>query len=103
MEWNDGCWQSVGVTSKYTGRLAWRAAGSQSDISATVTTTRPPTRSEVSTKRTSCIDVGPGRSFEAVEFAALEWVCCVNNRRFLEPIGSVLPARSRGALLRHAG
>jgi transposase InsO family protein len=30
---------------------------------------------------------GPWRSFEAVEFATLEWVDWFNNRRLLEPIG----------------
>jgi transposase InsO family protein len=29
---------------------------------------------------------GPWRSFEAVEFATLEWVDWFNNRRLLEPI-----------------
>ncbi|ESY15432.1 integrase [Mesorhizobium sp. L2C084A000] len=44
---------------------------------------------------------GPWRSFEAVEFATLEWVDCFNN-----PAGAHRqhPAgRSRGTLLRHAG
>jgi hypothetical protein len=31
---------------------------------------------------------GPWRSFEAVEFATLEWVDWFNNRRLLEPIGN---------------
>jgi putative transposase len=30
---------------------------------------------------------GPWRTFEAVEFAPLEWVDWFNNRRLLEPIG----------------
>ena len=34
---------------------------------------------------------GPWRSFEAVEFATLEWVAWFNNQRLLEPIGSVPP------------
>ena len=33
---------------------------------------------------------GPWRSFEAVEFATLEWVDWFNNRRLLEPIGNIL-------------
>lgn len=37
---------------------------------------------------------GPGRSFEAVEFATLEWVDWFNNRRLLEPIGNVPPAEA---------
>ena len=35
---------------------------------------------------------GPWRSFEAVEFATLEWVNWFNHRRLLEPIGNVPPA-----------
>lgn len=35
---------------------------------------------------------GPWRSFEAVEFATLEWVDWFNNRRLLEPIGNIPPA-----------
>ena len=35
---------------------------------------------------------GPWRSLEAVEFATLEWVDWFNNRRLLEPIGSIPPA-----------
>src|SRR4029077_20199329 len=37
---------------------------------------------------------GPWRSFEAVEFATLEWVDWFNNRRLLEPIGNILPAEA---------
>ena len=37
---------------------------------------------------------GPWRSFEAVEFATLEWVDWFNNRRLLEPIGHVPPAEA---------
>ncbi|MBB4383578.1 transposase InsO family protein [Bradyrhizobium sp. SBR1B] len=37
---------------------------------------------------------GPWRSFEAVEFATLEWVDWFNNRRFMEPIGNVPPAEA---------
>ena len=32
---------------------------------------------------------GPSRSFEAVEFATLEWVDWFNNRRLLEPNGNI--------------
>ena len=42
---------------------------------------------------------GPWRSFEAVEFATLEWVDWFNNRRLLEPIGNRPPCRGRGRLL----
>ena len=34
---------------------------------------------------------GPWRSFEAIEYATLEWVDWFNNRRLLEPIGNIPP------------
>ena len=37
---------------------------------------------------------GPWRSFEAVEFATLEWVDWFNNRRLLELIGNIPPAEA---------
>ncbi len=37
---------------------------------------------------------GPWRSFEAAEFANLEWVDWFNTRRLLEPIGIVPPAEA---------
>jgi putative transposase len=37
---------------------------------------------------------GPWRSFEAVEFATLEWVHWFNHRRLLEPIGNIPPAEA---------
>jgi putative transposase len=37
---------------------------------------------------------GPWRSFEAVEFATLEWVDWFNNRRLLGPIGNVPPSEA---------
>jgi putative transposase len=37
---------------------------------------------------------GPWRSFEAVEFATLEWVDWFNRRRSLEPIGNIPPAEA---------
>ena len=37
---------------------------------------------------------GPWRSFEAVEFATLEWVDWFNNRRLLQPIGDIPPAEA---------
>ena len=40
---------------------------------------------------------GPWRSFEAVEFATLEWVDWFNNRRLLEPIGNIPPAEAENA------
>jgi len=40
---------------------------------------------------------GPWRSFDAVEFATLEWVDWFNHRRLLEPIGHVPPAEAEAA------
>ena len=37
---------------------------------------------------------GSWRSFEAVEYATLEWVDWFNHRRLLEPIGNVPPAEA---------
>lgn len=37
---------------------------------------------------------GPWRSFEAVEYATLEWVDWFNSRRLLEPIGNIPPAEA---------
>ncbi len=37
---------------------------------------------------------GPWRSFEAVEFATLEWVDCLNNRRLLASSGDIPPAEA---------
>lgn len=37
---------------------------------------------------------GPWRSYEAVEFATLEWVDWFNNRRLLQPIGNIPPAEA---------
>ena len=37
---------------------------------------------------------GPWRSFEAIEFATLEWVDWFKNRRILEPIGNIPPAEA---------
>lgn len=34
------------------------------------------------------------RSFEALEYATLEWVDWFNNRRLLEPIGNIPPAEA---------
>jgi len=40
---------------------------------------------------------GPWRSFEAVEFATLEWVDWFNTRHLLEPIGNIPPAEAEAA------
>jgi len=37
---------------------------------------------------------GPWRSFEALEFATLEWVDWFNRRRLREPIGNIPPAEA---------
>ena len=37
---------------------------------------------------------GPWKSFDAVEFATLEWVEWFNHRRLLEPIGNITPAEA---------
>lgn len=37
---------------------------------------------------------GPRRSFEAVEYATLEWVDGFNYRRLLEPFGNIPPAET---------
>jgi transposase InsO family protein len=37
---------------------------------------------------------GPWRSFEAVEYATLEWVDWFNRRRLLEPIRKIPPAEA---------
>ena len=37
---------------------------------------------------------GPWRSFDAVEYATLEWVDWFNHRRLLEPIGNIPPAEA---------
>jgi transposase InsO family protein len=39
----------------------------------------------------------PWRSFEAVEFATLDWVDWFNNRRLLESIGNIPPAEAEAA------
>lgn len=38
--------------------------------------------------------LGPWHSFEAVEFAKLEWVNWINHRRLLERIGKIPPAEA---------
>jgi len=38
--------------------------------------------------------IGPWKSFEAVEYATLEWVDWFNHRRLLEPIGNIPPAEA---------
>ena len=37
---------------------------------------------------------GPWQSFDALEYARLEWADWFNNRRTLEPIGNITPAEA---------
>jgi transposase InsO family protein len=46
---------------------------------------------------------GPWRSFEAVEYATLEWVDWYNHRRLLAPIGNVPPAEAEARYHTHVG
>ncbi len=46
---------------------------------------------------------GPWRSFEAVEYATLEWVDWYNHRRLLAPIGNVPPAEAEARYHAHIG
>jgi putative transposase len=46
---------------------------------------------------------GPWRSFEAVEYATLEWVDWYNHRRLLAPIGNIPPAEAEARYHAHVG
>ena len=82
------------VSIKYTERLA--AAGIEPSVgsvgdsydNALAETINGLYKAEVIHRR------GPWRSFEAVEFATLEWVDWFINRRILEPIGAMPPAEA---------
>ena len=80
------------LSIKYTERLAEAkitpSAGSVGDSydNALAETINGVFKAEVIHRR------GPWRSFEAVEYATLEWVDWFNNRRLLEPIGNIPPA-----------
>ena len=82
------------VSIKYTERLAEAgvepSVGSVGDSydNALAETINGLYKTEVIRRR------GPWRSFEAVEFATLEWVDWFNNRRLLEPIGNLPPAEA---------
>lgn len=82
------------VSIKYTERLAGAgiepSVGSVGDSydNALAETVNGLYKTEVIHKR------GPWRSFEAVEYATLEWVDWFNNRRLLEPIGNIPPAEA---------
>jgi putative transposase len=85
------------VSIKYTERLA--AAGIEPSVgsvgdsydNALAETVNGLYKAEVIHRR------GPWRSFEAVEFATLEWVDWFNNRRLLAPIGNIPPAEAEAA------
>ena len=82
------------VSIKYTDRLAEAgiepSVGSVGDSydNALAETINGLYKAEVIHRR------GPWRSFEAVEYATLEWVDWFNNRRLLEPIGNIPPAEA---------
>jgi putative transposase len=79
------------VSIKYTDRLAEAGIEPPSAVSAIATlaeTINGLYKAELIHRR------GPWRSFEAVEFATLEWVDWFNNRRLLEPIGNIPPAEA---------
>ncbi len=83
------------VSIKYTERLAEAgiepSVGSVGDSYALAETINGLYKAEVIHRR------GPWRSFEAVEFATLEWVDWFNNRRLLGPIGNRPPAEAEAA------
>jgi putative transposase len=85
------------VSIKYTERLAQAglvpSVGSVGDSydNALAETINGLYKAEVIHRR------GPWRSFEAVEYATLEWVDWFNNRRLLEPIGNLPPAEAEAA------
>ena len=82
------------VSIKYTERLAQAgiepSVGSVGDSydNALAETINGLYKAEVIHRR------GPWRSFEAVEYATLEWVDWFNHRRLLEPIGNIPPAEA---------
>ena len=88
---------ALGVSIKYTERLAEAgiepSVGSVGDSydNALAETINGLYKAEVIHRR------GPWRSFEAVEYATLEWVDWYNNRRLLEPIGNIPPAEAETA------
>ena len=85
------------VSIKYTERLA--AAGIEPSVgsvgdsydNALAETINGLYKTEMINRR------GPWRSFEAVEFATLEWVDWFNKRRLLGPIGNIPPAEAEAA------
>jgi putative transposase len=82
------------VSIKYTDRLAAAgiepSVGSKGDSydNALAETVNGLYKAELIHRR------GPWRSFEAVEFATLEWVDWFNHRRLMGPIGNIPPAEA---------
>ncbi|WP_233503532.1 DDE-type integrase/transposase/recombinase [Sphingomonas psychrotolerans] len=82
------------VSIKYTERLAEAgiepSVGSVGDSydNALAETINSLYKAEVIHRR------GPWRSFEAVEYATLEWIDWFSHRRLLEPIGNIPPAEA---------
>jgi putative transposase len=83
---------AFGPQGKYTERLAEAgiepSVGSVGDSYDLAETINGLYKAEVIHRR------GPWRSFEAVEFATLEWVDWFSHRRLLEPIGNIPPAEA---------
>ena len=90
------------VSIKYTERLA--EAGIEPSVGSVGDSYDNPVLSEVEGALAETINGlykaevihrrGPWRSFEAVEYATLEWVDWFNHRRLLEPIGNIPPAEA---------
>ena len=83
-------------TSQSSIPSAWRRQASNLRLagSAIPTTTLSPRRSMASIRTSLIHRRARWRSFEAVEFATLEWVDWFNHRRLLEPIGNIPPAEA---------
>ncbi|MER2264624.1 integrase core domain-containing protein [Methylobacterium oxalidis] len=69
-------------------RSSWARSGRRPSHNALAETVIGLFKAEVIHRR------GPWRSFEAVEYATLEWVDWFNHRRLLEPIGHIPPAEA---------
>jgi putative transposase len=82
------------VSIKYTERLA--EAGIEPSVGSVGDSyDNAPAESVIGLFKAEVIHrLGVRRSFEAVEFATLEWVDWFNHRRLLEPIGNIPPAEA---------
>ena len=88
------------VSIKYTERLAEAGSSHRSAASGTAYSRHDNALAETINglyKAEVIHRCGPWRSFEAVEFATLEWVDWFNNRRLLGPIGNRPPAEAEAA------